>query len=457
MFCASQRTVPNNRKALSALVSALIGGVALSGVALAAGPCAGPGAPTPTSPIVCQSAIAIPGNPLTSFDISWVNPTRAEYYLADRSNAGIDVIQTSTLRYQRTIDGFVGAVVANPATNTLNNNISGPDGVTSHGRWLYAGDGNSTLKVIDLQAQGTASDPAIKQSIATGGTTRVDEMALNGPGTLLLAANNAEDPPFATLFAANGDNTTSNVTIIAKINVDTSIIPQGLGLSLEQPTWDPGTQRFYVSVPQINYPQGCTPNSLVNSCYGGLLVIDPNGVHSGTTTYGPFDASVNAGMLALSQCGPNGIVVGLNENLLLGCTPANMPNNIGTLVINALTKNSNVVLNITGSDEVTFNPGDNLYFTASSANRADINGPPALGVIDAQTNQLVGTIPEGSGSHSVAADSQRNFIFVPQVVPKNVNGPPGAGSGDTTGVSASLCGTSNGCVAVYFDQSPFMH
>jgi hypothetical protein len=52
----------------------------------------------------------------------------------------------------------------------------------------------------------------------------------------------------------------------------------------------------------------------------------------------------------------------------------------------------------------------------------------------------------------VAADSQRNFIFVPQVAPKNVNGPPGAGGGDTTGVSASLCGTGNGCVVVYLDQ-----
>jgi hypothetical protein len=69
--------------------------LAASGVAFAAGPCAGLGAPASTSPIICSSAIAIPGNPLTSFDISFVNPNRAEFYLADRSNAGIDIIQTS--------------------------------------------------------------------------------------------------------------------------------------------------------------------------------------------------------------------------------------------------------------------------------------------------------------------------------------------------------------------------
>jgi hypothetical protein len=453
----SQSVAGRRAQALSVVTPMLFGTLALaaSGAALAAGPCAGPGAPAPTSPIICIAAVAIPGNPIFSFDISWVNPGRAEYYLADRSNAGVDVIQTSTARFQRTIGGFVGAVV-NPMTNTVVTARSGPNGVVSHGRWLYAGDGNSTLKVIDLQATGSVADPVIKQSIATGGTTRVDEMALTEPdGKLLLAANNAEDPPFATMFAANGDNFTSATTIIAKINVDATIIPGGLGLSMEQPTWDPGTKRFYVAIPQINYPQGCTPFSATttNPCYGGLLVIDPNGVRGPTTTYGPFDSTVNAGVLALRECGPNGAVIGPNENLLLGCTPANQASDSGTLVINALTRNSSNILGITGSDEVWFNPGDNHYYSGSSANRRDIYGGPALGIFDAQSNILTGTIPQGSGSHSVAADSLRNFIFVPQTAPLNPN-LPGGNSGETTGVSAQLCGTSMGCVVVYFDQNP---
>jgi hypothetical protein len=132
------------------------------------------------------TAIAIPGNPLRSFDISWVSIDRGEYYLADRSNAGIDVIDTKTLTFKRTIGGFVGIL---PKVGPVNNNISGPDGVTSYHRWLYAGDGDSTLKVIDLED--TSATP-IKQTVPTGGTTRVDEMALTNNGKLLLAANNAE-------------------------------------------------------------------------------------------------------------------------------------------------------------------------------------------------------------------------------------------------------------------------
>jgi len=192
-----------------------------------------------TTETKCIGAIVIPGNPLLSFDISWVNPTRAEYYLSDRSNSAIEVIDTQGLKFKRQIYGFVGTVIVG---GKVDNNHSGPDGVTSHGRWVYAGDGNSTLKVIDLDTP-LFLDP-IKQSINTGGTTRVDEMSLTPDGKTLVAANNAEDPPFATMFVANGDQATSNVTIFSKLSVDPTIIPPGAGLSLEQPTYDPTTKRF---------------------------------------------------------------------------------------------------------------------------------------------------------------------------------------------------------------------
>src|SRR6516225_10218613 len=144
------------------LVSYFSGTVAtaLLGAAAAAAPCTGPGAPT-TTQTKCLTAITIPGNPLRSFDISWANPDRAEYYLGDRSNAGIDIISTKNNTFKRRIPGFVGIKLL--GSGAVDNNHSGPDGVTSHGRWLYAGDGDSTLKVIDLNAP-TVS--AIKQSIS---------------------------------------------------------------------------------------------------------------------------------------------------------------------------------------------------------------------------------------------------------------------------------------------------
>jgi hypothetical protein len=86
---------------------------------------------------------------------------------------------------------------------------------------------------------------APKQTISTSGAFRVDEMSLTTDGKLLLAVNNADDPPFGTLFAANGDAATSAVTIITKISIDKSIIPPGFGLGFEASIWDPVTKRFY--------------------------------------------------------------------------------------------------------------------------------------------------------------------------------------------------------------------
>jgi hypothetical protein len=425
---------------------ALVGAVSLAASGAAFAACTGPGAPSNTQ-TKCLTAVQIPGNPIRSFDISWVNPDRAEYYLGDRSNSGIDVIDTRHLTFKRTIGGFVG-VKLNGA-GAVDNNHSGPDGVTSHGRWLYAGDGDSTLKIIDLDAPNAS---AIKDSIPTGGTTRVDEMALTGDGELLIAANNAEDPPFATLFAANGDRSSNSTHILRRITGDPAIIPAGFGLSMEQPTWDPTTRRFYVSVPIIaNNPAGCNYGQLAGgiTCDGGLAVIDPT---DGSTVVGAFNAATNTGIVPLHACGPNGATVGVHDNLLLGCTPANNPANVQTLVINAATKNQTLVGGITGSDEVWFNAGDRRYYTGSNRNCKVAGSPcPAasqqaavLGVIDS-TSVLIETIPQGSGSHSVAADSRRNLIFVPQVAPVAV---VGAG-GDTTTVGAGICGSSNGCVAVY--------
>jgi hypothetical protein len=427
----------------------MAGAISLASTGAMAGPCVG--APT-TTQTKCLTAVQIPDNPLRSFDISWVNPKRAEMYFADRSNAAVEVIDTETLTWKRRLGGFIGIILN--TNGTVNNNLSGPDGVVSHGRWLYAGDGNSTLKVFDLDAPPAS---ALKASIPTGGSTRVDEMALTSNGKLLLAANNAEDPPFATLFNANGNGAKNNVSIITRVTVDPAIVPAGAGLSLEQPSWDPRTKRFFTSIPIIaNNPSGCNYGQLSGpiTCDGGVLVTDPKTLTAPSAVQGAFDATTNTGVVPLHACGPNGSTVGPDDNILLGCTPQNNPSDVITLVMNAMSKAQTPIANITGSDEVWFNKGDDRYYLGASRNCKVGQVPPCdtaskqaavLGVIDAETNTLIETIPQGSGSHSVAADSKRNLIFVPQVAPVAVVG----SGGDTTTVGANLCGSTNGCVVVF--------
>src|SRR2546425_4976141 len=239
----------------SALAPVLLGRVSLGTAAIAA-PCTGPGAPANTQ-TKCLTAIPITGSQLKSFDISFVNPDRAEYYLGDRSTKAVDIIDTRHLKFVRTagLDKPFRGIVLNNAGTGVNNAASGPAGVASHGRWLYAGDGDSTLHVIDLD-----SPPAsgTKQVLSTGGSFRVDEMALTTHGELLIAANNADDPSFVTLFSANGDAAVRTVAPILRITVDPAILPAGLGLGIEAPACDPPPKSLFTSIPVIaNNPPGC--------------------------------------------------------------------------------------------------------------------------------------------------------------------------------------------------------
>ncbi len=425
-------------------IAAMLAAPALVGAGTAYAACTGLGAPADTE-TKCLTAVQIPGSPLLSYDISWVNPHRAEYYLGDRSNSGIDIIDTRTLTFKRRLGGpgvFRGVVLR--ANGTVNNDKSGPDGVASHGRWLYAGDGDSTLKVFDLDAP-TAS--ALKETVPSGvpADNRLDEMALTTDGEFLLTVNNAAEPlPFATLFAANGDRNHSSVLALSRITIDDHLFPGSP--AIEQPAWDPKTRRFYVSVPILGKPGGCG----TATCDGGMMVIDPTAVTPGNFVLGAFDPATNTGVVPLTDCGPNGATVGPHDNLLLGCTLANNPTNRSTLVINATTKHFVHVGGLVGSDEVWFNKGDGRYYTGSNRNckSATVCSDQAadqaavLGVVDGETNFLIETIPQSSGSHSVAADSKRNLIFVPQ------NAAAGTGR-DTTNVGAGICGGNNGCVGVY--------
>ena len=75
-----------------------------------------------------------------------------------------------------------------------------------------------------------------------------------------------------------------------------------------------------------------------------------------------------------------------------------------------------------------------------------------LGVVSG-SSVLIETIPSSSGSHSVAADSKRNLIFVPEIYSRPAGAvPPGDANtvaGGPTTVGSLVCGGADGCIAVY--------
>ncbi len=112
--------------------------------------------------LVLNRKIDVGGKGLGAFDISFVDPRIELYILADRTNASVDLVNSEDGQLHRAVsapyaqrqsgatDFCFQGVVLNPATGAANNNLSGPDGdvVVDH-KEIWAGDGDSKIKVID--------------------------------------------------------------------------------------------------------------------------------------------------------------------------------------------------------------------------------------------------------------------------------------------------------------------
>jgi len=329
------------------------------------------------------------GNGLTSFDISFYDPVLDLYLLADRGNKGIDVVDGTDNSFQETIP--CNCVGFNATTG---NDVAGPNGVlTVKHKEIWLGDGDSTVKVIDLKTK------QVTHTISTGGKSRADELSYDGPDHLILMANDADSPPFITFIDTN------SYQIVGKIQY-----PQATN-GLEQSQYSAKTGQFYLAVPEVDGKVG----------NGEVDQIDPKSMKVVNTF------SLN------NACEPAGMALGPGTQMLLGCSvnPGGPPN--ATVVLDY---NSGSVLDVItavgGADEVWFNADDGHYFTGSGNNTSGTTPAPVLGIIDSASLNLDNPLPAtGVGSHSVAASPLSDDVYVP------IN------------ASAKDSACPSGCIAVY--------
>lgn len=353
--------------------------------------------------------IDVGGNGLGAFDISFVDPTLQLYTLSDRTNASIDLIDAANDTFFGRVRGFKGVVLN--TDGTANNNLSGPDGnvVVNHTQ-IWAGDGDMTVKVIDIAQQ------RIIKTISTGGKLRADEMAWDPRHHILAVANDADTPPFVTLID------TDTYTVLAHINFDGGNgSPRATG-GIEQTQWSPTTGMFYTSVPELNG----------NAAVGGVAIINPL---SKTVT----------GTYLVHDCQPAGLALGPNNRAVLGCAASfgSSPHILTQSIVIDIT-NGEVQANVTqvgGSDQVWYDRGANHYYMAARSNVTSTGtANPILGVIDANENVFDGGPATSTTAHSVAANQTNRQVFVP-IGKVPANSPPGT---DPT----NPCPTT-GCIAVY--------
>jgi hypothetical protein len=379
--------------------------------------------PAFAGPLTLLTYIAVPadsanvqaGGAFSSFDISYADPVTGNIFIADRSNASVDIFSGSSNTFLGRATGFTGQQATSSA--------SGADGVLSvtlAGKTtLYAGDGNSTLKVFNVT---NPAAPILLQSISTGGATRVDEMAYSPTANLLLAANNAETPAYGNLFSTTGPATAPATLLTPPGHI---VIPASQGGiasgGIEQPAWDSKTGSFFVSIPALNG----TNNP------GGVAEISTAGVVLRT---------IDLGTLGVTSCAPTGLAVGASGYLMVGCGNVGA----GAILLNPTGAGSIVktFAGLGGTDELWYDPSTKeFYVTGSNGSNAtrffDVVTDSALGGVISQTVNL----PVTASAHSIAVDPLNGEVFVALA--------------GTTAVNPCPASFANpGCIAVYAPSVP---
>jgi hypothetical protein len=314
---------------------------------------------------------------LVGFDISWVDSGSGRYYLADRGTATtpptprIDVIDTerNKLVDQIPLSTAGNGVVA--IRRTGDDNEDGPG-------TLVVGGADSTAIFIDL-----ARPHAAPETVSTGGKGRADELAFDPKHHLILIANDRAVDLFVTFIA-----TTNPRKVVGQIKYDGSVPgnPTSTG-GIEQPVWDGATGKFYIAIPATTDH----PNGEVDE-------IDP--VAMKITHRFP------------TSCGPAGLALIPDQHLMTSCgdvldIKAGQQNEAKAVVF--------TVPNV-GGDEIWFNPGDErVYFGGyKGINVPVVNALSPFNQIDNLVVGFIATPPAPNHTtHSVAADSENNRIFVP--------------------------------------------
>jgi hypothetical protein len=196
------------------------------------------------------------------------------------------------------------------------------------------------------------------KSIPTGGSHRADELAFDPVDQVILVANDRDMPPFVTFISVE------TRTVLGQ----PIFYPQATA-GLEQPVWDGARHLFYLSVPATT----ANPNGEVDE-------IDPK------------TRTVTRMFPITTPCGPAGLVLLPHQRLMTSCG----------VVLDANTGGTVATIPGVSGDEIWFNSGDGrVYF-----------GNQPVFVVDAETLQVITSFDAGD-THSIAANSENNHIFVP--------------------------------------------
>lgn len=320
------------------------------------------------------------------------------YYLSDRTNAGVHVVNLSTNTQTALITGFV----TNLVNGSLSPAVSGPNGliILPDRNEMYAGDGDGTIKVIDLFTN------TVVANITTGSKKRADEFGYDAETGTIVVTNPNEATPYVSIINA----TTRTVT--GKI-----LFPNAT--ELEQPVYDGTGKQFYVSVPSNPASPG-----------GEIAILNLNN-------------NTISKAYPIPQCVPAGIVPGPPNTLFIGCSEAQITDYgyAASFIMDLST--GNIISNISGVagvDQVAYSALTGYFYASAYQDSPE----PILAVISSNGTLVQKITTDNVTAHSVAVDQKSGVMVVPIKNKGMVVYDLGGGTSTTNSSSRNATATSSG-------------
>ena len=309
----------------------------------------------------------IPWNPKTPGSVDQSTIYNGSYYLSDRTNAGVHVVNLTTKAQTALITGFV----TNFVNGSISPDVSGPNGliVLPDRNELYVGDGHGMVRVINLFTN------RIVANISTGSKTRADEFAYDMATGTVVVTNPNEETPFVSV-------------INSKSRAVTSKIKFPNASELEQPVFNTARKEFYVSVPSNPTNPG-----------GEIAVLN---LRNNTISRA----------FTVPQCVPAGIVLGPPNTLFIGCSETQIEefgyaaSFIMDMTTGAIKSN---ISGVAGVDQVTYSKSTGFFYASAYLDLPS----PILAVISSNGSLVQKITTDNVTAHSVAVDQVSGLIAVP--------------------------------------------
>jgi hypothetical protein len=431
---------------------------------------------------VLSNVLTVPGISSTttySFDLGAYDPVANKYYVTDRTNKSIDVVDLNNgMAVSQFKPGFAGCngvmvpypgyagptlnnvaipTCANTAAGifpsfTVNNDQSGPDGVdvarvttgAFPGTYLFVGDVGAVWML-------NAATGAKVAKLATKTlTVRADEGCYDPVDQIYAIATPGAANPYMTFI----DATTQTIIKYVDMNQPAGAGNPSAGLEacvFDPVTGAPGAGFFYIN------NDGTQPGGVAGAPnprgeidrIPAAAIIALKGTGGGSIEYTALAPGTN--QWPLGACDPTGIALGPGTDIGAMCRQGGVGTE--TLTFQILNRNTGAAaatgsnaINAGGGDQIAYDAGSNNWFLAT--NRWTPSGiscaggsaacplTPMLTVVNGTSRTVTARIPSGNNSHSVFTGG--GFVFSPFT-----NGPSATAGG---------VGFPNGGIAVFFTQ-----